>query len=462
MTVNSDGSFLVALDESLPAGARCALSVHARSRPEQLSATFEFIAPAPGTGADVGGVLLRKASLIVGGIVTGEDGEPIERASLHLGDQLHRANGSFVWNPLGFGQASSDQAGRFEIRGDLPPDAYAVSVSARGYPWSWRPFELGQADLVVVLQKPGALVGSLRLPAGFPVERLSLVARPRSSGSSEWWRHRESRTGLKPDGSFELRDLPAGTYDVGLLTGLYSEPLAVLGEVEITGAGEIAPEFLADVDMTGLRVFDLTVTAAGGAPPDGLVEVGSEGGLLRYRLREGAASIITAEPSLDVTVRGNGCRPLRIPDLRESTRVALEPGIPVVVSLPAGFRLPKTPDFLEVILVPEGWERSYPPEYVHSRDSVDREWLRAKDLFSTQAFDDSGQVALHAPAPGPYRLDWNVVTVRRPGVQGGRIAGVRWAERKKTVLVEESGLELRTEPLAESYQRRLEQLTEDG
>lgn len=461
MTVDPDGSFRIVLTDRVPAGARCWMSIQTDNLlVPSLSVSFEIIAPVPGTGTRVGRVVLHEAPLIVGGTVTNVDGEPLELAHLSLGDQLHQPDGSFDWNLTGFARGYTDDEGRFEIRGEVLPDAYALHAGARDHETSWIPFELGQSDLRIVLAHRGGLVGQLRLPSSFSVERLAIVARPASDEPPDWWRNSNRSVGVTQDGGFEIPDLNPGAYEIGVLTGRYSEPLAVLGEVEISRGEEHAPEFLADVDLTRLKVLDIQVVPPAGGSVEGLIGIGAEAGLRRFRIQDGLVSIVTAQVSLEVTVLVEGYRPVHIPDLRESTIVDLESGIPVVVTLPAGFTLPDAPLFLDVALIPDGWERPRNNLYVYSRDSADRKRVNSHEFHPSRRFDGGQEVVLTAPGPGRYELMWWVLRPFEVGFGGGGGRGVRWKERYETFQVEDAAVHLIAQPLQAAYEEALKRMEE--
>jgi len=459
LAVESDGGFSLALQDRTPAGVRCRVAVVTRPRTTPpLGAAFHFLAPASGQGIDVGRVVLREAPLIVGGVVTDGAGEPLESAWLQLGNQYHQPDGSFDWHFMGFGGVTTDEYGRFEFRGDLLPYAYAVHAQERGYDRVWTPFELGQSDLEVVLTSHGGLEGHLRVPPEFPVERLAVAARPCSGDAPQWWSDLERRCWVRHDGGFEIPNLAPGIHEVAVLTGKYSNPLAILGQVEITGRGRLAPESMADVDLTSLKVIDIEVSEPGGDTADGYIAVGSGEGRRLYRLRNGAVSIITAEPTLDVTVHGAGCRPLRLPNLRASTRVTVEPGIPVTVTLPADFPITEDPIFLNITLAKVEDEGSGWDGYVYSQDSRDRQHIVSvsRDLSARLTFDDARTVTLGAPQPGRYSLDWRLVRMPETALDGRATWSIRWKERDAFLQVDEAGVELLTHPLRSNYDEALE------
>jgi len=403
---------------------------------------------------------LGEAPLIAGGTVIDQDGKPIEYADLHLGDQLWQPDGTFNWNPMGFEGARTDAEGRFELRGELLQNTFALYARARDHETKWVPFEFRQSDLVIVLADRGGLGGQLRLPAGFPVERLAVVAAPQEGAPPDWSLNTIPRVGVRTEGAFEFPDLNPGTYRIAVQTGMYSEPLADLGTFEVSAGNQGSPEALAaDVDLKSLKVIDIEIVSPDAGEVQGVVRVGKSH--RQTLIQDGAVSLVTPFAGLDVTVLAYGYRPVHIPDLRRSTRVDLEPGIPVVVSLPEGFTLPEAPVYLEVALISEDLPSGREAYMAYTRDSVERTFMRTHDRHPSRRFDGGRVVSLGAGAPGDYELSWWVVRPAEAGMSGGHTRPVRWKERQETFRVVEAGIRLQTQPVQEQYERAVKEAEEE-
>lgn len=345
---------------------------------------------------------------------------------------------------MGFVGVNTDEDGRFELRGHLPPKPYAVHASKRAYDRTWTPFDLGESDLEIVLTRSGGLAGRLRLPAGFPHERLSVAARPLVGDPPSWSQRSLRSTGVAGDGSFELARLAPGEYEVAVRTGRYSEPLLVVPRVEVGGGEPKTPERLADVDLTDLRVVDLEVAGPDGAPAEGIVTVDRSEEPRHHRLKEGSLSLVTSGEPLDLTVRGEGCRVVELPGVASSTRVTLERGIPVTVRLPRDFELPEAPVELAVALVDASSRESLD---IHTEDSRERASYGPFELSSNATFDHDRSVDLAAPGPGTYRLEWRLELPERPGMS------VRWEPRDHTFEVGDEAVDRIASPARDDHYR---------
>ena len=457
LTVEADGSFEISLaDGAVPPGARCRFSLIADLvAGERLGASFEAFGPARGESTSVGTVQLEQPGLIVAGRVTRPDGRPLEHVRLVLGDLLDREAGVPRWSFINFGDQRSGSDGGFEFRGDLPPGEYALHARSKGGAGRWIPFELAEDDLRVELQDPLRLRGNLRLPPGFPSERLCVSARPVGSETSpgDYWLRTHLAVGITSEGAFEISNLDPGAYEIGVLSGAYSEPLLVLGPVDTAVSGDEPIDALADVDLTALKVIEIKLLPPDGETVEGLVVIGSR----KYSTSENVLSLITLQDSVDATVRAHGYRAVELNGLSASTEVTLQPGTPVVVTLPDEFELPEPPAKLFVSLLAEERDRSR-PRYLYSQDSLTRTFAESRLLFPSAEVGEERQVTLGAPWAGAYELSWVLYDPAVPGVHGGRGFGVRWKPRGETFEVGEQRVVLLTQPLAEDYQRALDRL----
>jgi protocatechuate 3,4-dioxygenase beta subunit len=143
----------------------------------------------------------------VSGTVRTTAGAPIAEAQINV-----RTVGGDPRGQRGWGNATTDDTGRFEMRGVLP-GGYHVEVVADGHPNPKEPPKLEvaagvDATIDIVLDDGGTIAGIVVDDAGTPVT----AARVEASGDRWEWRGDDTRTG--DDGTFTIEGLRAGSYRV--------------------------------------------------------------------------------------------------------------------------------------------------------------------------------------------------------------------------------------------------------
>jgi hypothetical protein len=138
----------------------------------------------------------------ISGRVQGQDESPVRdalvRAVSEEGGEIYRAS------------ARTDDAGEFRV-GPLPADGLAaLTVEAEGFPeTTLTKIPTGGKPVLAVLDRGGVLKGIVQSSAsGEPLPEFRIILQP--SGSSKY----RIRTLLGRDGSFAIRGLPAGSWDL--------------------------------------------------------------------------------------------------------------------------------------------------------------------------------------------------------------------------------------------------------
>lgn len=239
---------------------------------------------------------------------------------------------------------------------------------------------------------------------------------------------------LQRTGSFAADDLPVGRYRLEITThGLvtvpeHERPYLHRAELELAAGVDLELPLL---DLRG-KLFLHRVHFGGESPADKecVALFGprtwptSQRGYLR--LPAGAPLLVSAWPELDLELFVPGYRRIALADLGAERTVALEPGLPVALSL-AGVPVPAAPVRLAAVLVPEG----------SARPAID---------WKAPTFEPARPLETTAYAPGPNRVLWLLT-------RGGR-GQMRETERPMLVEVRDLGmrqtftLELAPEELA--------------
>jgi protocatechuate 3,4-dioxygenase beta subunit len=183
-------------------------------------------------------------ALAVAGLVVDEKGSPVAGVEIAASPSEMRTLASMRSG----GTARTSPAGRFRIGALVAGTGHELRLSKPGFAvvtTELAPLEPGRpvADLRIVLSKGRIGFGRIMNQAEQPVSGAEVVLRPAQSGDLRRQMRRaferspleyEAVTGA--DGRFELRDLPAGTYEL-TARGKGHAPLSVPGLAIPAGAG---------------------------------------------------------------------------------------------------------------------------------------------------------------------------------------------------------------------------------
>jgi hypothetical protein len=147
------------------------------------------------------GIELPKG-LEIAGVCVDEKGAPVTSVSMWL--TANSRPGEMVSIPNR--NMTTDEDGSFRFEG-LSPGAYTINFNSQEYARKEvTDVQAGTTDLRVVLEKGLSITGRVLLPNGSPADNIWVTARGENNRSES------DRTDT--DGKFELRNLPAGTYEV--------------------------------------------------------------------------------------------------------------------------------------------------------------------------------------------------------------------------------------------------------
>ena len=279
---------------------------------------------------DLGDVTIGPLPLLAAGRVVDTQGDGIPEAMVALRMlSVGGPEGEAEWIEADDLTGRTDRDGEFAIHGWLD----AVALRVRANHGSYLPSEevdiaRGAGDLLLVLHGAGTIAGSVLLDEGVPASRLTVRAWPSEMEPSE----RRGQTGRPgDDGSFELRKLSPGLWNVRLET---PEEVAYVPNVEVV-AGEAARDpRLQKIDLRGALLFvELHVVDAEGTAlrraRAAVVGDAEDGTSPTISARNGTIQILTTRKALDLDVMCDGFRTQRLVDARGKMQVVLDRGIPV-------------------------------------------------------------------------------------------------------------------------------------
>lgn len=167
---------------------------------------------------ETGGVnIILTAALEIAGRVESTTGEKVGGAMVHAqyrGTAQQRA-WQFVTGTGGNPVAQTDGSGRFVLKG-LKEGNYQLWAQAPGFSAGNRvSTQTGAGDVLLSLAEGKSISGRLVDEEGRPMPGLPVTAQKTDrSADQEWWWWGGSQAYSGPDGTFEIRDLADGVYDL--------------------------------------------------------------------------------------------------------------------------------------------------------------------------------------------------------------------------------------------------------
>jgi hypothetical protein len=282
--------------------------------------------------------------------------------------------------------ASADD-GTFEIRAELEPGEYALSLRKPGFqPIAARPFAVGSSELALELERGAALEGALRLEPELTSSPFYVALR-RGAGEPSA-KHRTWR-----DGSFFVRDVAPGRVDLLVYSIGASSPNTVVEDLELV-AGETSRDArIQALDLRGkFRKLEFTVRAPDGEPVrGGMVDAFSldrASPSVSFAFPRDRVTLVVDRGPVDVRVRAHDCRPTWFRADEAPDELVMDPLLTVRLRLRAPFEL--APGVrLQPILRYQGVRLSSGPRGEH-------------------AFDERGEVELRLGDAGRYRIAYEL------------------------------------------------------
>lgn len=265
---------------------------------DAVLATHPFTGTAPGQVQTLPDIRIDRPPVLVAGVVVDAGGVPVPNARVTIdlseaavalrqnqnnADNQGGGRGGRGPNRGAFGLFNlsnrSDKEGRFELRAvagddvkELPLKVTAQSKGARAEAVSFKP---GTTDVKVTVAPTGSLVGKVRMAIPTMKGAISMTAAPSNlmsqSDGAPWMRFVApggARARAAKDGSFTLRELKPGNYDI--VFAYDGEDVTTISNIEVKGGEPTADPRLADLVIgTEAWIGDVTVTDERGSPLQG-------------------------------------------------------------------------------------------------------------------------------------------------------------------------------------------------
>jgi len=378
-TTDGEGRFSVELGDPYQAGDRRTLRV--TSPGGELGVELDLARAFEPGRVDMGDLVLAPAPLLAAGRVTDAEGTLVSEASFRL--EVQGADEGTWWQELETG-TKSDAEGRFELRAFAAGTRVRLTARAGDRRSETLEVERGTRGVELVVQRLGAVAGSLLLDPDVPASAivLRLTRHGEEDSSSE---HR-----ALSDGTFRLVELLPGDYRFS--AGASNEESEFEAELRVLPGADTRDPRLQGIDLRGrLHALRLTLTAEGRHDFTGRVvyrsaEDGGSGPTQWFQAS--TVLLVTPHEHLDVTVYVAGFRTVELRGVSGERELTLEPSLRVRLVLPAEVELPAPPVFLKAVLAADD-----------GFDEID---------WGGEAFDEEREVRCSVPRPGRMRVWWLV------------------------------------------------------
>jgi hypothetical protein len=262
----------------------------------------------------LGDVAMAGSAAIASGRILYADGTPLESALVMV--QSVRGAEVAMRHDL---VTSTDEAGRFEIRGHAEPgERFTLGVDGL---WDVVPepiqFEAGATALHVTAIRGGAIRGSVKLPDGVAREDVLVIVTgvPAERPTQFEPAGADSAIGvLGDDGSFEVTGLVTGSATVSVTIDERRAAIVTISDVPVTAGLKTDDPRLRAIDIgdaVARRTIDVQ-DETGRPVPNAGVYVRSPGARGEWRLvhpdARGRAEFVTAKGEIDVIARAEGFR----------------------------------------------------------------------------------------------------------------------------------------------------------
>lgn len=372
---------------------------------------------------DLGDLVLSEPPLVVSGriLVNGEVIDPrVFNPSVQILETL--SSGRERWQSA---ELTVRYPGdRFEVRGVARPARHRMSVTSSSHlPVDPVEFTPGEKDLSIEVETGGSLMATLLVDDGLPTQDLSIRLTPtdnqvpQEESANPWARNQRqlptqlsSRVTRRGEGTHGVHwdALWPGHYELEVIPRGARVPVVQIPGIEVVSGVANRDPRLDRVDLRGvLRELIVRVVDENGAPisNEAVVIIDDprpEAELEGFAVGQSGATIVTAEPLLNLLVAAHGYRSREVAGVSTDTTVTLETYPEIILRLASGFPELGRKHTLRASVTRSARKRD--PRrfgYEGRRASLDG-WLRPPRTLP--AFGNNGVVALPVDADGAHEV----------------------------------------------------------
>ena len=418
---------------------------------ERATAELDLSRPFPSGVSELGDVRLAWKLPLVAGRVVDAQGAPVAGGMAQVETSHERGPGQ---EPSWYTRfwASIEQDGRFAVHEEPPGGALRLTVENDAFmPSAPVEFAPGARELVVVLQRGGALAGTVLFPEGLGSDAFRIVAALGPDGERE--------ATLGADGAFQLAGLPPGTATLSFQL--------VQGRLELLNVADLAVQDgetnhdprLERVDLrTAVHRLNVRVHLPDGSPANAgwvraLEEHGDEWNVAAFVLEGGAAQLLVHRWPADLVVNVPGFRVVRLADVQADQEVTLEAAFEVRCELPADVPLPASAS-LQLTLARVGGSAEGERLQLY-RGTANAGWWNASFGDERNTFDERRALSLAIQEPGAYEATFHVVYGKEGGGRMSFDIPASEATRLLDLAASAAGRTFRVVPDPRQYAERL-------
>jgi hypothetical protein len=403
LATDAEGRVHMPLLETWHEGTRLELEVTHESG---LAASVDVSRGFPPGETDLGDVVLRAPEVLVAGRILDIEGKPISGAHVKVETHSDDADAdalewwTFLWDV-------SKEDGSFSFPDGTTASELRLVVSSPDFVEPEPvPVTRGQRDVVIVLERGGAVAGSIVPPEGLSPSAFQ-IQRGASASSNR-------AVGVEADGSFVARGLAPGSVDVSVWLVPGNVRLTEIPGVEVVDGETTRDPRLQGIDcrdlVTALRV---RVRRSDGELADGgwVRILGAPGDEAGFLIESGEARVLGQRGPLDLEIAVPGHRLARRFDVRADLEVVLDPAFRVRLELAREVELPGESTQLQVRLTrTSGPDDVRPPESLGLFRGAERTgWWNRYFGNETNSFGASREVFVSVQEPGTYTVEFFLV-----------------------------------------------------
>lgn len=233
---------------------------------------------APGAPTlELGDLQVLEAPLLASGKVVDRDGAPVPFALIDARERIRHVfptGDSYIQWRDHARNARCDANGAFVVWGECSTGRVSLQVKSATRRSTPTVVQCKQLDVVLVLDRDGAIAGRVLLPQLAPPDFVYVTAKPRIRNFHELAPEEDWSAQLDTNGEFLLAGLPPDEYEINVFHKGAEAPLATVSNVRVSERATTRDERLDPLDLRGLGELRLIeVYGPDGGPVDSVIQI---------------------------------------------------------------------------------------------------------------------------------------------------------------------------------------------